>query len=197
MSALITGGGAIRKLWSTEAGVFRDHMLRLDGESRRLRFTGAVSDAYIAGYAEQAFDEDALIFGCFVDGVLRAAAELRPLPEGAYGVDRGRAGEGAFSVEQDHQTQGIGKALMRRLLLAARNRGLSKLVVTCLPENLPMQKIARQNGARIIFEDGDVVGILAQPDPSGWTLWREAVQESQGLVGRLLDARRRLTRRAA
>lgn len=197
MTQSITGGGAIRRLWSTEAEVFRDHLLRLDGESRRLRFTGAVSDDYIARYADQAFGENALIFGCFVDGVLRAAAELRPLPEGAYGVDRGRAGEAAFSVESGHQTLGIGGALMRRLLLAARNRGLTKLVVTCLPENLPMQRIARRHGAKIVFEDGDVVGILAQPDPSGWTLWREAVQESHGLVDRLLDAPRRLTRRAA
>ena len=197
MCPSITGGGAIRRLWSTEAEVFRDHLLRLDGDSRRLRFTGAVSDDYIARYAEAAFDDNALIFGCFVDGVLRAAAELRPLPDGAYGVDHGRAGEAAFSVEPDHQTHGIGGALMRRLLLTARNRGLAKLVVTCLPENLPMQKIARRNEARIVFEDGDVIGVLTQPDPSGWTLWREAVQESHGLVDRLLDAPRRMTQRAA
>jgi GNAT superfamily N-acetyltransferase len=34
-------GGAIRKLWGGERDAYRDHLLRLDGESRHRRFSGA------------------------------------------------------------------------------------------------------------------------------------------------------------
>ena len=44
--------GVIRKLWIDRAGPYRDHLLRLDAESRRNRFGGAVSDEFIANYAE-------------------------------------------------------------------------------------------------------------------------------------------------
>ncbi|MEY2503582.1 MAG: hypothetical protein QOI07_3919, partial [Verrucomicrobiota bacterium] len=36
--------GVIRKIWVDRAGRYRDHLLRLDKESRRNRFGGAVSD---------------------------------------------------------------------------------------------------------------------------------------------------------
>ena len=44
-------GGNIRKLWPTETDKFRDHLLRLDKMSRRLRFAHGVSDAFIEDYA--------------------------------------------------------------------------------------------------------------------------------------------------
>ena len=39
--------GVIRKMWIDRAGPYRDHLLRLDKESRRSRFGGAVSDEFI------------------------------------------------------------------------------------------------------------------------------------------------------
>ena len=39
--------GVIRKLWIDRAGPYRDHFLRLDADSRRNRFGGAVSDEFI------------------------------------------------------------------------------------------------------------------------------------------------------
>ena len=58
---------------------YRDHLLRLDRDSRRSRFGGGVSDDFIAIYVELARRLDAVVHGFFVDGVLRGAAELRPL----------------------------------------------------------------------------------------------------------------------
>jgi len=46
-------GGTIRKLWSIEADRFRDHLLRLDTTSRRMRFAHAVSDGFIEEYASR------------------------------------------------------------------------------------------------------------------------------------------------
>jgi len=44
-------GGMIRKLWISETDAYRDHLLRLDPESSRRRFYGAVSDEFIANHA--------------------------------------------------------------------------------------------------------------------------------------------------
>ena len=71
--------GVIRKLWIDRAGPYRDHLLRLDADSRRSRFGGAVSDEFIINYIELSLGLDAVIHGFFVDGVLRGVAELRPL----------------------------------------------------------------------------------------------------------------------
>ena len=43
MSELLPGGGRIRKLWLGEADAYRDHLLRLDRESRYRRFSGAAA----------------------------------------------------------------------------------------------------------------------------------------------------------
>ena len=72
-------GGLIRKLWISEAEAYRDHLLRLDPDSRRNRFAGAVSDQFVTDYANLSFGIDAVIHGFFVDGTLRGAAELRPI----------------------------------------------------------------------------------------------------------------------
>ena len=107
--------GVIRKLWIDRAGPYRDHLLRLDADSRRSRFGGAVSDAFITNYIELSLGLDAVIHGFFVDGVLRGVAELRPL-----GASLPEEAEAAFSIEQPWQSHGVGTALLERTLLAAR-----------------------------------------------------------------------------
>ena len=56
---------------------FRDHLLRLDPQSRRDRFSGGVSDDFLIDYAAHCFGAGDLVFGAFVDGALRGAGELR------------------------------------------------------------------------------------------------------------------------
>ena len=46
--------GNFRKLLPTESVLFRDHLLRLDPDSRRLRFANSVPDDYVAAYALKA-----------------------------------------------------------------------------------------------------------------------------------------------
>ncbi len=46
-------GGTIRRMWLPESDKFRDHLLRLDRESRRMRFGMPVSDGFITGYASR------------------------------------------------------------------------------------------------------------------------------------------------
>ena len=52
MHNVLVDGGTIRKLWIGESAKYRDHLLRLDPESRRNRFGGAVSDEFIENFVE-------------------------------------------------------------------------------------------------------------------------------------------------
>src|SRR5205823_13556806 len=88
--------GTIRKLWIGEGELYGEYLLRLDAESRRNRFGGAVSDEFIRKYSEPSTLTDAVIHGFFVDGAMRGATELRPLGSGgdaeaAFGIETGLA----------------------------------------------------------------------------------------------------------
>jgi GNAT superfamily N-acetyltransferase len=155
MFAHLIEPGTIRKLSVGEAPFYRAHLLRLDAESRRNRFNGTVSDAYIRGFAESSNLADAVIHGFFLDGVLRGVAELRPLPACEAEV--------ALSIEKDWQGHGVGAALLERTLIAARNREIKTLHLTCLVENLRMRHLARQFNAELKVGFGSVAGRLAVP----------------------------------
>jgi GNAT superfamily N-acetyltransferase len=193
MHELIIDGGAIRKLWVAEVDRYRDHLLRLDTDSRRNRFGGAVSDDFILDYVSEAFDADSVVHGFFVDGVLRGAAELR---RGASGLVENAAleAEAAFSVEPDWQSHGVGSALLERTLLVARNRGIRRLKMACLRDNRRMQQLARKFAAEISFDFGSVIGSVKAPRLTPLSLMRECVIDSQGWVSAMLDAQSRLLR---
>jgi RimJ/RimL family protein N-acetyltransferase len=134
----------IRRLGRADRAQLRDHLLRLDPESRYRRFGMAASRDFIEDYAEHSFGPNDLAFGYFEDGTLRGVGELRGLGQGGAEV--------AVSVERDWQGRRIGAALVRRLAEAAQVRGEAKLYITCLPYNRAMQKIARELAPKMRFE---------------------------------------------
>jgi GNAT superfamily N-acetyltransferase len=170
-------GGTIRKLWFTEAEKFRDHMLRLDAESRRMRFGMAVDDGFIKNYASQAVQLESIIYGFFVGGEMRAAAELRVIGDGWSGE-----AEAAFSVEKEYQDSGVGTELLGRLILTARNRGVSRMYMNCLSTNRKMQRVAKKYEAELLFDYGEVVGQLKPAMPTPLSLWTEAIDDGSGFV---------------
>lgn len=184
-------GGLVRKLWLGETAVYRDHLLRLDPDSRHRRFSGAVSDEVIARHAATADDVAVVVHGFFVDGVLRGAAELRHI-----GGMFSRRAEAAFSIEQPWQSHGVGSALLERTLLSARNRGAKSLAMHCLADNRRMQQLARKFEADLRFDFGSVVGEVDPPRYTALSLMREAVADAHGIVGALLDSQARLFSKA-
>jgi GNAT superfamily N-acetyltransferase len=63
-------------------------------------------------------------------------------------VQPGQA-ELAFAVDDAHQGQGIGAALMRHLATLARQAGLKELIADVLPENGAMLKVFETSGLGI------------------------------------------------
>src|SRR5262249_10083963 len=179
--------GVIRKLWVGETGAYRDHLLRLDRESRNRRFSGAISDEFVARHAASADGFDVVLHGFFVDGVLRGAAELRSL-----GAVLSREGEAAFSVELPWQSHGVGTALLDRTLLSARNRGIKLLRMHCLADNRRMQQLASKFEADLKFDFGSVVGEVDPPRFTLLSLTREVVTDAHSVATAFLDMQSRL-----
>ena len=191
MSETMTVAGGIRKLWSTETDRFRDHLLRLDKSSRRMRFAHAVSDSFIEDYAARVGDMGSVVYVYVENEQVRAAAELRKL-----GDVWGNEAEAAFSVEATHQDRGIGSDLMGKVIRSARNRGVQRLYMSCLPENRRMQAIARKYDAVLTFELGDVVGEIVPVGGNYFDMLAEAVDDRVSFALAVLDLQGRLTRAA-
>lgn len=183
--------GTFRKLWVGENAALQAHLLRLDPESRRMRFGSPVTDYFIEHYAQNALGNHSVVHGYFVDGILRGVAELR----GFRGLDAGEA-EAAFSVEKDFQNGGIGTELFGRTVLAAQNRGIGKLFVNFLSQNQRMQAIARKFEAVLTFDSDEVTGKISTPHANPMSVFKEAVADGHDLTSRLLDAQATLLKTA-
>ncbi|MEM8743526.1 MAG: GNAT family N-acetyltransferase [Pseudomonadota bacterium] len=178
--------GSARKLFVTEYHKYCDHLLRLDGESRRMRFGMMVDENFIRSYADRLQDMKSIIYGHIVDGEVRAAAELRPLGNPTHSE-----AEAAFSVEENFQNSGIGTELLGRVIRAARNRSIHRIYMNCLAENRRMQAIAKKYDAELEFDQGDVVGRVAPSSAHYFSIWREAVEDEMGFVMAVLDLQRK------
>ena len=179
--------GLIRKLWSVETHAYRDHLLRLDAESRRNRFCGGIADDIIRSYTATARGNDVILHGFFVDGVLRGVADLRIVRP----LDRQEA-EVAFSIEKPWQSHGVGSALLERTLLAARNRGIKHLQVCCLMDNQRMQQLARKFEAELSFDFGTVIGTMENPHPTPLSLMQEMAVDGHSFAAAYVNFQSRL-----
>ena len=150
------GFGYVRTLsQQEELPLLRDHLLRLDPESRHDRFNGFLDDSFIERYAARCAADGTIIVAYMEDGVVRGAAELHPPEHSEDSVP-----EIAFSVEACVRRQGVGSLLFRRLISEARWRGYRRLRVTTGAQNQAMRALASKFGAHLAFRDGESTGTI-------------------------------------
>ena len=148
--------GTIRTLRrQEELPLLRDHLLRLDHESRHDRFHGFMDDSFIGRYAEKCANDGTVIIAYLEDGAVRGAAELHP-PEGSPGS----LPEIAFSVEGYLRRQGVGSLLFQELIEEARARGYRFLRITTGAQNEAMRALANKFGAHLTFCQGESTGTI-------------------------------------
>jgi RimJ/RimL family protein N-acetyltransferase len=181
----------IRRLWPSDKELFRDHLLRLDPASRRLRFGGGMADEFLVHYAEKCFGKGDLVYGAFVDGAMIGAAELRsnqPIWSEQAPFGRNIHAEAAFSVEEGHRRQGVGEKLFKRILRAAANHGVETIEIVCLPENVGMQNLAKKFETHFTFEENSLIGRLTVRRPTAFSLMREASADAADFGAALFDS---------
>ncbi|MBX3582603.1 MAG: GNAT family N-acetyltransferase [Rhizobiaceae bacterium] len=145
--------GTIRQLRPSDFPRFRDHLLRLDHQSRRDRFNGSTDDHSLKAYAARCFIDGTTVVGCMDEAHVIGAAELHERPDRPDPT-----AEIAFSVEQPFQRRGIGRRLFERLIIHALALGYTKLHVTTHAQNAAMKALARSFNATLTFEEGETVG---------------------------------------
>jgi ribosomal protein S18 acetylase RimI-like enzyme len=66
-------------------------------------------------------------------------------------------------VIDQYQGQGIGAALMRHIVILARDAGLTELIAEVLPENTPMLKVFEKSGLTVSTkQEADIVHVTTQ-----------------------------------
>ena len=159
--------GAVRTLsQQEELPLLRDHLLRLDRESRHDRFHGFMDDSFIERYAEKCANDGTIVIVYLEDGVVRGAAELHPPDQSPDSQP-----EIAFSVESGLRRQGVGSILFRKLIAEARAKGYRSLRITTGTQNEAMRALAQKFGARLTFRHGESTGSIdlsqqPQPEPA-------------------------------
>jgi GNAT superfamily N-acetyltransferase len=154
--------GYVRTLYQQEElPLLRDHLLRLDPESRHDRFNGFLDDGFIERYAAKCADDGTIIVAYVEDGVVRGAAELHPPDQSADALP-----EIAFSVEASVRRQGVGIILFKRLIQEARWKGYQALRITTGAQNQAMRALANKFGAQLTFRHGESTGTIdLKPQP--------------------------------
>ena len=149
-------GGDVRTLRrQEELPLLRDHLLRLDSESRRDRFNGFMDDGFIERYAAKCADDGTVIIAYLDGGVVRGAAELHPPDQSPDSLP-----EIAFSVEACVRRQGVGSILFKKLIAEARSKGYRSLRITTGAQNQAMRALANKFGAHLTFRYGESTGSI-------------------------------------
>jgi GNAT superfamily N-acetyltransferase len=148
--------GSVRTLRrQEELPLLRDHLLRLDRDSRHDRFHGFMDDGFIERYAEKCAGDGTVIIAYIEDGVVRGAAELHPPDQSPDSLP-----EIAFSVEACVRRQGVGSILFRKLIAEARSKGYESLRITTGAQNRAMRALAHKFGAHLTFRHGESTGSI-------------------------------------
>jgi GNAT superfamily N-acetyltransferase len=176
-----------RKLWPQDAADFRDHLLRLDPEERVCRFGRAVGDDWIATYCAGTDWMRSITLGCWIAGALRGVGELKLL-DGTWP----RMAEFALTVERAFDSHGIGSELLRRLVLVARNRGIARGYMLCLPQNQRIQRIVRKLNPALAYHGDQIECELALALPNPLTIGEEIYDDGCAMMQSLLDLQRNL-----
>ena len=143
----------VRELTRVDRAALERHLLALDSNDRRLRFGAPLSDTAVRAYivridlardaAFALFDEELAIVG---------AAHV------AQAEDHAELGVSALP---GHRNRGVGRALLARAVMRARNWGVSALFMHCLRENHTMMHLAQKQGMRIVTDEGEAEAWLA------------------------------------
>ena len=139
------------------------HFLSLPKEDLRLRFGYTPTDTIIEKYVNDTWDKpDNSWYGMYYADREGVVATLHIAQMDSETAELG------FTVSSDLRRRGNGDALFKRGVTWAKSRGIKRLFMHCLSENVPIQRIAKNNGMHVVrLIAGEAEADLALPyDPT-------------------------------
>lgn len=145
-----------------------------------MRFCGTTSDAIIRRYCLERRSLGSIVLGFFVGGELRGAGEMVFDTAAVWP----KTCEVALSVEASFQDRGAGTELLQRLIVAGRNRWVSRIRMFWLKENVRMQAIAAKFDAKLIVGIDQVECEIRPPWPTHLSIIDEILADTASVPGR-------------
>lgn len=147
---------SVRKLTLLDKPRIINHLKNLQGEDRRLRFGGSVSDEYITEYVTKSFDQESQWFGVdHIDGHIVATCHVA--------IINGEAELGC-SVDEEYRGEGLAQKMFDRAVTWLRVRNITHVFMHCLSENGAMKHIARKNNMVLVSQYGETeAAVEVQP----------------------------------
>lgn len=140
------------------------HLTRLSPDDRYLRFFSSANDNYIEAYVDRilrsekdglflAYDETGEeVIGMLNIGLTRGS-EHGELPEYELGI----------SVDAEQRGKGLGYDLFKTAFNWVSALGASRIFVSCLSQNIPMQKIVKKFNIEIDYEGNEQHATIMLP----------------------------------
>lgn len=138
----------VRRVLPHEYGKYKTHLLQLDDNSKYLRFGYAVKDHQINKLIDDIIEnkENHILF-CVENDDLEFV--------GIGHIALGEPTELAFSILLEHQGQGIGNALMRRVIQWCRTHHVKNGHMICLSSNAAIKHLCAKYGMKIQANYGE------------------------------------------
>lgn len=145
----------IKRLNNSHREKVLGHFLRLDKDSLYSRFCAPLSQYAVETYVSKInFNKDG-VFGIFDD-------DLNIIGVGECVIEENtNRSEVGFSVEINHQGQGLGGKLLERIVRFAKAHEKTHLEMLCLRTNKQSQHLARKFGLKVqLSPDSEALGII-------------------------------------
>lgn len=176
----------VRKLMARESKNLERHLLRLSAEDRGLRFGYATSAPAIAAYVKAMDRGKTWAIGAFSGARLCGIVELTRC-EPWWSM----TAELSVSVEKRYQNRGLGTRLVAEALLIARNRGFRTVYLLCLPENRPIQRIARKFAGHLTAVEGELEARIRPAQPTPLSVMMELFNDNRAILQCVLEPSKR------
>jgi acetyltransferase len=135
----------------------REFVDSLSEQTRYFRFfyqLNQLTPAMLARFTQIDYDRELALVAVVGDARASGGGAFAGVARYVENPDRVSA-EYAIVVHDDWQKQGVGRALMERLIAAARRKGLARLEGAVLAENVRMLGFVRSLGFTITPDPGD------------------------------------------
>ena len=164
----------VRKVLPMEYHKYREHLKRLDADSKILRFGNHLSDTAIDKICDkiEQYPEHHILF-CVED------ADLNFVAVGHIAVEGGM--ELAFSVHKEYQKQGIGSKLMERCIQWCRTHNKLRGTMMCLSRNSAIKHLCVKHGIRLHTDYDETFGNVELTLPDITTYVKENIDSNLGI----------------
>jgi GNAT superfamily N-acetyltransferase len=177
----------VYKLRPLDYDRYREHLKKLDDESKYLRFGHAIKNEVIDILCDK-IRQNASKHKIFVI----EDDELNVIAAGHISLEDDPV-ELAFSVLKDYQGQGLGSALMKRCVEWCQNRGIETGCMVCLQQNTAIKKLAAKHGV-LVQSNGEALAELKIPNPNALSFFNEFAEDKMSFMDHVGKAQKKFAR---